>query len=261
MTSPPLGRLVDQTILITGASSGLGRALALALSRGRNRIVVTARRAALLDALAAEVEANGSRCLAVAADATDPTAAAHVLDAATAAFGPIDTAFLNAGGGTGIAMGSDAMTTDAVLAELRRNVDTLVVFLVPLIRHLRVRGGTIAWTGSPAGSFGLPRSGPYSAAKAAGHVLMETCRIELADTPIRFVSLYPGFTYTDGLDPDQVPSRALIITPERAVAEMIAAVDRGQAQHMFPRRIAWPIALGRLLPDAVRRLVLRAFVR
>ncbi len=261
MQHTPLRRLRGQTILITGASSGLGRALAVALSHGDNNLIVTARRKALLDTLADEVVANGSRCLAIAADATDPDAARAVLDAANTTFGPIDTAFVNAGGGKGISMGTPGMAADAVLAEMRRNYDTLVVYLIPLIAQMRARGGTIAWTGSPAGSFGLPRSGPYSAAKAAGRILLETCRIELADTPIRFVSLYPGFTYTDGLDPKEVPFAWLILQPERAVAEMLWAVERGRDQHMFPRRIAWLIAVARLLPDAVRRFILSRFVR
>lgn len=255
----PTNPLRDQTILITGASSGLGRALALKLAERGNRIVITARREPLLQQLAAEVEARGSRCLPIPCDATDPTASRVAIDAAVAAFGPIDTAFLNVGGGTGLAMGQGDV--DAILAEMRRNYDALVASLVPLIDLMRERGGTIAWTGSPAGFFGLPRSGPYSAAKAAGRVLMDTCRIELAHTPIRFVSLYPGFTYTDGLDPSQVPSPWLIVQPERAVSEMLWAVERGRAHHVFPRRIRWPIWLGVALPEGVRRRVLGLFVR
>ncbi len=253
--------LEGQTILITGASSGLGRALALALSKRSNRIVITARREALLRELAAEIEANGSPCLPVVADATDPADAQRVLDAATEAWGSIDTAFLNAGGGTGLQMGSEAASVDAVLAEMARNYSTLVNFLVPLLPLLQQRGGTLVWTGSPAGVFGLPRSGPYSAAKAAGRLLIDSCRIDLAHTPIRFVSVYPGFTYTDGLDPDQVPSRHLIIQPERAVAEIVAAAEAGRAHHTFPKRLAWPLALAAWLPEPVRRWLLGLFSR
>ena len=109
---------------------------------------------------------------------------------------------------------------------------------------------------SPAGYFGLPKSGPYSAAKAAGRMLIDTCRIELAGSGVRFVALYPGFTYTDGLDPDEVPVRALIISRERAVREMLGAIEREQAHHMFPKRIKLLMSLARLMPEPLRRTVL-----
>ena len=72
--------ITGKTILITGASSGLGRQMALDLSRGNNNLVVTARREALLRELATEIEANGSRCTVVAADAINPEACQGVLD-------------------------------------------------------------------------------------------------------------------------------------------------------------------------------------
>lgn len=68
-------------------------------------------------------------------------------------------------------------------------------------------------------------------------------------------------SYTGGPDADPVPSRALILPPERAVAALITAVDRGLAQHRFPRRSTWPTALGQLLAVAVRWKVPRALVR
>lgn len=246
--------LTKKTILITGASSGLGRALAVALAGRDNALVVTARREPLLRELEREVTAKGSRCLVHAADATDTEASRAVIAAALERFGSIDVAVINAGGSSAQRMGT--IPAEEVLGTMRTNFDTLVNFLCPLIDHMRERGGTIAYTGSPAGTFGLPKSGPYSAAKAAGRVLVDACRIELAETPIRFVALYPGFTYTEGLDPAEVPIRSLIIEKERAVREMMWAIERGRAHHMFPRRIRWPIALGRVVGEPVRRAIL-----
>lgn len=246
--------ITKQTVLITGASSGLGRSLALRLSHQDNHLVVTARRAALLESLAAEVRANGSRCTVVPADCTDPEQVEAVLQAAMDS-GGVDVAVLNAGGG--VAMRMDEASAADVLRIMRINYDTMVLFLSPLIQHMKERGhGTIAYTGSPAGTFGLPRSGPYSAAKAAGRVLLDSARIELAGTGVRLVALYPGFTYTDGLDPDEVPVKALIIDRERAAREMQHAIERGQAHHMFPKRIRLLIGLGAALPEWLRRFVL-----
>lgn len=248
--------ITQKTVLITGASSGLGRALALELARGGNNLVVTARRAALLKSLAAEVEALGGRCLPVAADATNTAEAAAVLEAAYARFGRIDIAVLNAGGGRATSMAETS--ADEVLASMRMNYDTLVNFLCPLIQHMKTEGGTLAYTSSPAGVFGLPKAGPYGASKSAGSHLFDACRVELLHTPIRLVALYPGFTYTEGLDADEVPVKSLIISKERAVREMLWAIERGRSRHMFPKRIRWLMALGEMLPEPLRRRVLAA---
>ena len=247
-------KLRQKTILITGASSGIGRELALQLSRGDNNLIVTARREPLLEQLAEEIEANGSRCTVCAADAIDVDQCRSVVDAGIAAHGPIDVAILNAGGGKAMTM-AEASAAD-VLHIMRTNYDTFVNFLCVMIEHMSGRESVIAYTGSPAGYFGLPKSGPYSAAKAAGRVLFDTCRIELADSGIRFVALYPGFTHTDGLDPDDVPLKALIINKDRAAREMLRAIEKRRSHHMFPKRIKWLMTLARLLPEPLRRRLL-----
>jgi short-subunit dehydrogenase len=247
-------KLDHKTILITGASSGLGRGMALALSRRDNNLVITARREHLLQELARTIEANGSRCTVCAADAMDSKQSRAVVEAALAAYGRVDVAILNAGGG--VAMPMNSARAEEVLGQMRTNYDTFVNFLCPMIEQMQGSGGVIAYTGSPAGSFGLPRSGPYGAAKAAGRLLLDSCRIELARSKIRFVALFPGFTYTDGLDPDEVPIKALIIPQERAVREMLYAIEREQQERMFPRRIRHLITLGRYLPDRVRNWAL-----
>lgn len=247
-------KLTGKTILITGASSGLGRELALRLSHGDNDLVITARRENRLRELAEEVEANGSRCLVCPADATDPMRCQAVVDAALEVHRRIDVAILNAGGGKPTNMGETS--AGDVLHIMKTNYDTFVNFLLPMIEHMKGHDSVIAYTGSPAGYFGLPKSGPYSAAKAAGRVLFDTCRIELAGSGIRFVALYPGFTYTEGLDPDDVPIESLIISRERAGKEMLRAIERGRTHHMFPKRIEWVMWLARMLPEPVRRRLL-----
>lgn len=250
--------LRDKTILITGASSGLGRALAIALSKQGNRIVATARRESLLRELTDEIEASGGQCVFHAVDATDPTSGEEVLAVGIAAFGRIDVAVLNAGGAAVTNMSN--ASAERVREVMRVNYDTLANFLCPTIEHMRGVGGIIAYTGSPAGYFGLPKSGPYSAAKAAGRMLFDTCRIELAGSGISFVALYPGFTYTEGLVDEEVPIKALIINKDRAVGEMIWAMERRKAHHMFPKRIRFLMTLARMAPEPLRRAVLQRFV-
>ena len=250
-------KITEKTVLITGASSGLGREIALRLSTGNNRLVVTARRQDRLEALAETVRENGSECLVCPADATDPDAVSALLARVQETHGNVDVAVLNAGGG--VARSMKDHTAESVVWSMRTNYDTLANFLCPMIQQMKETGGTIAYTGSPAGYFGLPKSGPYSAAKAAGRTLFDTCRIELADTPIRFVALYPGFTYTDGMDADEVPFQWLIIERDRAATEMIRAIEKGWSHHIFPKRIKFPITLARLLPEPLRRWILSRF--
>lgn len=120
-------KLEDKTNLITGASSGLGEALALALSEHGNRLVVTARRADRLQDLAEQVEAKGSQCVVSPADATNRDAVQEVIDASIQKFGPVDLAILNAGGGKAMHMGEIGI--DEVLGIMRTNYDTLVHFM------------------------------------------------------------------------------------------------------------------------------------
>lgn len=246
----------DKTVLITGASSGLGRALAVDLARRGADIVATARRRPLLDALAAEVEALGRRCVVVPGDAIDPATALEVIEAAYTTFGRVDVAVLNAGGGDASVMGE--VDAAQVVWEMRKNYDTVVNFLCPLIDRMRDAGGILATTSSPAGFLGLPKSGPYSAAKGATRLLFDSCRVELAHTPLRFVTLYPGFTHTPGLNADEIPVPALIIDQDRAVREMVWALSSGVERHMFPKRIRWLIRLATWLPAGVRQRILIA---
>ena len=248
--------LRGKNVLITGASSGLGRGLALALAARGNNLVITARREALLEEVAEEARRHGVTCVPVAADATDEARCEEVLGAGLAELGHLDVAILNAGGGNARSMAE--MSASEVKHMMRTNYDTFVNFLCPMIAHMKApgRGGVIAYTGSPAGSFGLPKSGPYSAAKAAGRMLFDTCRIELKGSGIRFVALYPGFTETDALDPNDVPIKALIIDKDRAVGEMLGAIEREEEHYMFPRRIRYAIDLGKSLPEPIRRRLL-----
>ncbi len=247
-------KLKAKNVLITGASSGFGRQIAVDLAKRGNNIAITARRVQRLDELRAEIEGFGVRCVARPADAIEPDQVRAVLDDTIAELGSVDVALLNAGGGKAMSMAS--ASAQDVLHIARTNYDTLVNFLCPMIEHMKPRGGIIAYTGSPAGYFGLPKSGPYSAAKAAGRTLIDTCRIELADTDIRFVALYPGFAETEGFSPDDVPIKALVISKQRAAQEMIYAIERELPHYMFPKRIKGLMSVARLLPEPLRRRIL-----
>ncbi len=246
--------LRDKTILITGASSGIGRAVALELGRHGNRLVVTARREDLLQTLKQEIEASGGSCISVPADAFDEQAAAGVVTRAVSEFGGIDAALLNVGAGPSIDLA--CCSADEIKHYMRLNYDTLVNSLVPLIQQMKQQGdGLIAHTNSLAGFLGLPMQGPYSAAKSAGRILMDACRIELGSAGIRFVSVHPGYVTTERITKSGVPT-PFSISVDDSARRIIAAMEKEKADVLFPFPLSWLIRLAHALPKSISNRIL-----
>ncbi len=251
--------LVDQTILIVGASSGIGAQVARDLAGHGNRVAIVARRAAELAAVAADVRAAGSACLDLVADALDPAAAAAVVARVVAEFGGVDVALLNVGQGPDLGMAEAGVEDIARVMAL--NYDVTVHYLVPLIAQLRRQGGgLIAQTNSLAGLMGIPRQGPYSAAKAAVRILIDAARVELAPEGLRFTSLYPGFVATARVHADGLP-KPLQISEKAAARHVIWALRREPADASFPWTTSALVRVLRAVPVSVSGPVLRKLAR
>ncbi|MEU6197158.1 SDR family NAD(P)-dependent oxidoreductase [Streptomyces sp. NPDC047061] len=251
-----MARITDRTVLIVGASSGIGAEVARLLARGANRFVITARREAELATVAKDIRAAGSACLDIPADALDPRAAAAVVAAAVEEYGSVDVALLNAGQGPDMRM--DRVDVADVSRIMALNYDVVVNYLVPLIHQLRGQpgGGLIAHTNSLAGLMGLPRQGPYSAAKAAARTLIDAARVELEPQGIRFTSLHPGFVATDRISGDGLP-KPFQISTERAARHVVRALENEPAQAYFPWPTATLVRTLRTLPTPVASWALR----
>ena len=225
-----------KNILVVGASSGMGRAISLRFAQAGARVAVTARRAAMLQDLVETIEQAHGVALALPADGTDEHAAANVVGKAIESFGGIDMVLLNAGGAPAIYM--PKMSVGEVMFYMKSNYDTVVNYLFPVLEHMKQRqGGLVVQTNSLAGFYGVPLQGPYSAAKAAARLLIDTCRIEFEQFGIRFVSLYPGFIATDATKGDGMPAPGEI-SEEEAVNYMIEAIRREDWDFMFPPHAA-----------------------
>ncbi len=125
----------NQVVLIVGASSGMGRVVALRLADAGAKLVVTARRKDKLESLASEISEAGGECLVLPADALDERAAQSVVDSAVEHFGGIDVVLLNAGGAPAIDMRTMAaaevksyMRTNYDSAQVRRSLSTFSSF-------------------------------------------------------------------------------------------------------------------------------------
>ncbi len=147
-----------RVVLIAGASSGIGRVMALRMAEEGACLIVTARRREKLETLAEEIEKRGVQYLALAADGEDPDAAAQVVVRAVETFGRIDLAVLNVGGAPALDMRE--MNARDVTAYMRSNYDTIVNYLFPVLhRMVAQKGGVIAHTNSLAGLLGVPLQG------------------------------------------------------------------------------------------------------
>jgi len=249
-------RFENKVVLIVGASSGIGRVLARRLADEGARVAVTARRRDRLEALAVEIAAGGGHCSVHAADAQDGDAAEAVVRACIAEHGRIDLLVLNAGGAPAIDM--RCMQAAEVLAYMRSNYDVAVNYLFPVLKQMRQqRDGVVAVTNSLAGFLGVPMQGPYSAAKGALRLLIDTCRIEFGPFGIRFVSVYPGFIATAATADDGMPA-PLAMSEDRAVDHVLGAIRRERLDFAFPWPMAALVKLSQWLP---KRLVVRILRR
>lgn len=243
-----------KVVLIVGASSGMGRVLALRLAAAGALVAATARRGDRLDALRAEIAARGGSCLVLAADALDSAAAEQVVATCVEHYGRIDLVVLNAGGAPALDMRN--MTAAQVNAYMRSNYDVVVNYLFPVLHQMvQQRGGLVAHTNSLAGFLGVPLQGPYSAAKAAARLLIDTCRIEFAQYGIKFVTVYPGFVATEKTAEDGMPA-PLEISEECAVDHILYALRRERSDYLFPFSMRWLIRLALVLPKSLTNHIL-----
>jgi len=245
----------DKVVLIVGASSGIGRTLALRLAGLGAKVAVMARREDRLRHLAAEIAARGGRCSVQAADAQDADAVMRAVQGVLDEHGRIDLLMLNAGGAPALDM--RRMNAADVLGHMRSNYDVAVNVLFPVLNVMRgQRSGVVAVTNSLAGLLGVPMQGPYSAAKGALKLLIDTCRVEFGDFGIRFVSVYPGFISTEATAGDGMPA-PLQMSEDRAVDHLLRAIRGRYMDYAFPWPMAALVWLANVLPKGLVVRILR----
>ena len=188
-------KLNDQVCLVTGASRGLGRAIALALAEAGAEVVVTARSQAALEETAAAIRQQGRRALAIPCDVRDPRAVAAVVDRTMAEFGRIDVLVNNAGGGEfkPLLETSEEEWLNWIDLDLH-SVFRMCQAVGP--RMIERRQGKIINMASMYGLNGERTAAAYCASKGAVIQFTRALALEWAEHNIRVNALAPGFIYT-----------------------------------------------------------------
>lgn len=226
-------------VLITGASSGIGAALARAYAGDGVTLVLTGRHAGRLEAVARECRQLGAAVRAETLDVRD-SAGMDALIRAADREAPLDLVVANAGITGGTAPGRPFETRDAAAAVLGINLDGALNTILPAAEVMAARGaGRIAVVSSLAGLRGLPYSPAYSAAKAALNAYAEAIRGPLRRRRVTLSLILPGFVETP-LD-DSIESRKTFrVSAPRAARIIQRGLARGRARIAFP----WPLYLG-----------------
>ncbi len=262
------GRFHNQAVLITGASSGIGAEMARCFAQEGARLALTARRRDRLDALAAELQANGAQAIAIEADVTDRAALDAAVDETARTFGRLDVAVANAGFGVNGMF--ERLRTEDFRRQFETNVFGLVDTVYAALPYLIESRGRLGLVSSVLGQFGAPASSIYAASKHAVNGLAESLHYELAEHGISVTCIQPGVIATefrlrdnegrlapDGEDP---APRWLAMPADKAARAMVRAMARRRYEAVitghgklltslrrhFPRTFRW---IGRRLSE------------
>jgi short-subunit dehydrogenase len=244
------GALAGRVVWVTGASSGIGAAVAEELARRGARVVATARRADALEALAARVPGVEPR----PGDITDEEAIAALVRDIERDHGAIDVALLNAG--TYAPVLPEDFSPALVRAQVEVNVMGTVNCVAAVLPGMRSRrGGRIAVVASATGFAALPMASAYGATKAFLISMADSLRADLAGerSGVAVTVVAPGFVTTELTGRNDFTMPWLIDAPE-AARIMADGLERGDAEVAFLRRMALAMKLlGRWLPGPLRR--------
>jgi short-subunit dehydrogenase len=239
----------DKVVFVTGASSGIGRALALELGRRGARVGLLARRAEALVELAGEVERAGGEALALTADVRDADEVKKAAERLRERWGRIDVLVANAGMSTTTA-GTDLDAGEAC-EVIAINVNGVVNSVAAVLPSMIERGeGQLVAISSLAAYRGLPKSGAYSASKAAVSTLFESLRVDLVKSGIDVTVIHPGFIRTP-MTAGRKKRLPFLLEVDDAALRILRAIERRARTYAFPWQLATIVRLLKYAPGSL----------
>jgi len=235
-----------KTVLVTGASSGIGRALAIELARRGAHVMASARRESELSSLCEEITASGGKASFIVCDVSDVDAAAEVVRKAERDLGSLDMVISNAG------LGGGAHASRLDVASVSRMIDVNVRgAIVPLIAAIPImlgqKHGQLVGVSSLAGKRALPTAAVYNATKAAFSTFLEGLRMDLDPSGITVTDVQPGFVATDMTAKNKF-KMPFMWTAEKAARVVCDRLERAPRIIAFPRPMDWLTSSTRLMP-------------
>ncbi len=253
-------RFQGQVALITGASSGIGEALAREFAREGAHTVLVARRVERIEALAKELTDAGQRALAISGDVTRDGDIEQAVDLARKEFGRLDLAVANAG------ILVRGRIADLTLDDYRRQLETntfgvlrTVMATIPALQETR---GRIVLIGSLIGMVSIPGGTPYCMSKFALNGLADGLGHELAPSGVSVTHAMLGFVKTEiytNVVLRRPPRKWIILTPAHAAERIVQAAYHRRRNMILPWPTAGAIFLQRHFPWLVYRAIDRSF--
>jgi short-subunit dehydrogenase len=224
------------TVVITGASSGIGRELALEMARRGHHLGLTARRLPLLEQLREEIHGsiNGQLRVELAAlDVCQTASIAPTLDELFQRLGGIDTIVVNAGVNDVTAIGQGQL--DKELRLIETNLAGAIATISAAVAHFLTRGrGQVVGISSLASLQHIPKQAAYCASKAGFSMYLKAARVELRSKGIVITSILPGFIKTDIVEGVDISKMPFAVSAEQAAREMARLIERRVSTGVVP---------------------------
>ncbi len=232
--------------MVTGASSGIGRGVAVELARRGARLGLVARRAETLREIVSEIESLGGQALALRGDVQDAHAMRAAADHFREKFGVIDVLIANAG----IGSTNDAAELRAteVAGVINVNVIGAANSVAAVVPEMVAKGhGQLVVISSLAAYRGLPKSAAYCASKAAVSAFFESLRLDLQPRGLDVTIIHPGFIKTP-LTAGRHAQMPFLMELDDAVEKILRAIEKKKKSYAFPWQLASIVRAGMIMP-------------
>jgi NAD(P)-dependent dehydrogenase (short-subunit alcohol dehydrogenase family) len=254
-------RFAGKTALVTGASAGIGRALALEFAREGADVAIAARRADLLEKLARDIEGLGRKALPLCCDVTKEDEVRAAIDTAVKTFGGLDVVVANAG------FGVVGPVEELSVADYRRQFETNIMGVLhtvkPALPVLEKSKGRLALVGSVSGYVSVPATSAYAMSKFAVRALADALFHEMRPKGVRVTLVSPGFIQSDFRQVDNRgvhhPGKGdpypkwIVMTTDVAARKVVRAIARGRREIILTmhgklavfaqRHVPWALSL------------------
>jgi short-subunit dehydrogenase len=238
----------NKIVLITGASSGIGKELALQLTRRGASVGLVARRVEMLSEIVNEISAQGGTGLSLVADVTNAAEIRAQADRLRTELGPIDVLIANAGTGGPVvhpAQLQPAQFAKVIEINLIGAANSVAAVLPEMVER---SSGRLVAISSLSAYRGLPKSGPYCASKAAMSIYFESLRLDLKNSGVEVTIIHPGFIKTP-LTAGRKAQMPYMMELDDAVGRMIRGIENGKKSFAFPWQLASLVRLGMIMPN------------